>query len=78
VIAVHVNSFRTVRGRTLVACIFDEVALRRDELLPVPDLEVYRAMRPALMTPTAFWSASALAGHFRFPGADRRRFEKIA
>ena len=26
VIAVHSNSFRTVRGRTLVACVFDEVS----------------------------------------------------
>ena len=31
VIAVHSTSFRTVRGRTLVACIFDEVAYWRDE-----------------------------------------------
>jgi Phage Terminase len=50
VIAVHANSFRTVRGRTLLACIFDEVALWRDEVSAVPDLEVYRAVLPALMT----------------------------
>ena len=50
VIAVHTASFRTVRGRTLLACIFDEVAFWRDETGANPDLEVYRAVIPALMT----------------------------
>jgi hypothetical protein len=31
VIAIHANSFRSVRGRTLVACIFDESAFWRSE-----------------------------------------------
>jgi hypothetical protein len=39
-----------VRGRTIIAVIFDEVALWRDEVSAVPDLEVYRAVLPALMT----------------------------
>jgi hypothetical protein len=39
-----------VRGRTLLAAIFDEVALRRDEVSATPDIEVYRAVLPALMT----------------------------
>src|SRR5262245_34875111 len=50
VIAVHPNSFRSVRGRTLCACIFDEVAFWRDDTTAVPDLEVYRAVLPALLT----------------------------
>ena len=50
IIAVHTASFRTVRGRTLLACIFDEVAFWRDETGANPDLEVYRAVIPALMT----------------------------
>jgi len=50
IIAVHSNSFRTVRGRTLCACIFDEVAFWRDETSAVPDLEMYRAVLPALAT----------------------------
>jgi hypothetical protein len=29
---IHSNSFRTIRGRTLCACVFDEVAVWRDEL----------------------------------------------
>ena len=43
-------SFRSIRGRTLLACVFDEVAMWRDEVSAIPDLEVYRAVLPALMT----------------------------
>jgi hypothetical protein len=50
VIAVHSNSFRTVRGRTLVAAIFDEIGFWRDESSATPDVEVYRAVLPALAT----------------------------
>lgn len=50
VIAVHPNSFRTVRGRTLLACIADESAYWRDETSASPDVEVYRAVLPALAT----------------------------
>jgi hypothetical protein len=50
VIAVHANSFRTVRGRTLVAAVFDEVAFWRDETSALPDVEAYRAVLPALAT----------------------------
>lgn len=49
VIAVHANSFRSVRGRTLLACIFDEVSFWRDEASATPDLEVYRAVMPSLV-----------------------------
>jgi hypothetical protein len=50
VISVHSTSFRTVRGRTLIACIFDEVAFWRDETSATPDVETYRAVLPALAT----------------------------
>jgi hypothetical protein len=50
VVAVHTNSFRTVRGKTLLACIFDESAYWRDEASASPDVEVYRAVLPALAT----------------------------
>jgi hypothetical protein len=50
VIAVHSTSFRTVRGRTLIACIFDEVAFWRDETSATPDVETYRAVLPSLLT----------------------------
>jgi hypothetical protein len=50
VIGVHSNSFRTVRGRTLIAAIFDEAAFWRDETSAVPDVETYRAVLPSLAT----------------------------
>ena len=49
-IAIHSNSFRTIRGRTLCGCVFDEVAVWRDELSATPDIEVYSAVLPALLT----------------------------
>jgi hypothetical protein len=49
-IAVHSNSFRTVRGRTLVACVMDEVAYWRDDTTANPDVETYRAVLPSLAT----------------------------
>jgi len=49
-ISVHTNNYKTVRGRTLLACIFDEVAFWRDETTSLPDVETYRAVLPALAT----------------------------
>jgi hypothetical protein len=48
-IAVHANSYRTVRGRTLLACVFDETAFWRSEDSAVPDREVYTAVLPTMM-----------------------------
>lgn len=48
VIATHPNSFRSVRGRTLLACIFDESAFWRDETSATPDVETYIAVLPSL------------------------------
>lgn len=49
-IGIHSASFRNVRGRTLLGCVFDEAAFWRDEASASPDLEVYRAVLPALAT----------------------------
>jgi hypothetical protein len=49
VIGVHVNSYRTIRGKTLLACIFDETAFWRDESSATPDVETYRAVMPSLV-----------------------------
>jgi hypothetical protein len=49
-IACRPNNFRTVRGRTLLAAIFDECAYWRDETSALPDVETYRAVLPALAT----------------------------
>ncbi len=50
VIAVHSNSFRTIRGRSCVACVFDEVSFWRDDTTAMPDVETYRAVLPSLAT----------------------------
>jgi hypothetical protein len=49
-IAIHSNSFRSVRGRTLVAAIFDEVSFWQDESMALSDVESYRAVLPSLLT----------------------------
>ena len=48
VIGVHAASFRNVRGRTLLAVIADEISFWRSEESAVPDVEVVRAVMPAL------------------------------
>jgi hypothetical protein len=50
VIAVHSNSYRTVRGRTLVGVVFDETAFWRDDTSATPDVETYTAVLPSLAT----------------------------
>ena len=50
VIAVHPASYRTVRGRTLIAVILDEAALFRSEESSNPDVEILRACMPGLLT----------------------------
>jgi phage terminase large subunit-like protein len=47
-IEVHVNSFRGVRGRSLLCVIMDETAFWRDESFASPDVEVYNAVSPGL------------------------------
>jgi hypothetical protein len=49
VIAVHSNSYRTIRGRTLLCTIFDEAAMWRSDESANPDSEVYSAVLPSLI-----------------------------
>jgi hypothetical protein len=49
-IAVHACSFRSIRGKTLLAAIFDEVAYWRSEDSAQPDHEVFSAVLPSLVT----------------------------
>ena len=49
-IEITTNDRRRVRGRTVVAAIFDEVAHWRAENSVNPDEEIYRAVRPAMAT----------------------------
>jgi len=50
VIAVHANSFRNVRGLTLLTVIFDEISFWRDDTSATPDSETYTAALPSLAT----------------------------
>jgi terminase large subunit-like protein len=47
-IAIHVSSYRNVRGKTLLAVIADETAYWRDDTSANPDREVVRAVMPSL------------------------------
>lgn len=44
------NSFRSIRGPTVCACIFEEVAYWFNEQSQNPDREVLRAVRPSMLT----------------------------
>ena len=55
VIAVHANSFRSVRGRTLLAVVADETSFWRDEASASPDVETFRACVPALAATRGIW-----------------------
>jgi hypothetical protein len=48
-IGVHANSFRTIRGKSILAAVFDETAFWREESSAMPDVEVYRAVMPSLI-----------------------------
>lgn len=49
-IEVHTASFKSIRGRTVVAAVLDEVAFFPHEDAANPDLEILRALRPAMAT----------------------------
>jgi hypothetical protein len=49
-IIVATNSYRATRGRTVVCAIFDETAFWRSEDAANPDLEVYAAVLPSMVT----------------------------
>ena len=49
-IEITTNDKRRVRGRTVVAAIFDEVAHWRNEASANPDEDVYSAIQPATLT----------------------------
>jgi hypothetical protein len=48
-IAIHTNSFRSVRGRTLLAVVADEIAYWAADDSANPDVEVYRSVHPSLL-----------------------------
>lgn len=48
VIATHVSSYRSLRGRTVLAATLDEAAFFKSEESASPDVEVVRALKPSL------------------------------
>ena len=67
-IAVGTNSFRTVRGRPLLLVILDEVAYWRDENSARPDEELYRAIKPGLLTLSPLSRIIAISSPYRKSG----------
>jgi len=49
-VSVATSNFRSVRGRAILLCVFDELAFFRDESTTKPDVELYKAITPALAT----------------------------
>ena len=49
-IEIHTASYRSVRGYTVVAAVFDELAFWRSEDSANPDVEILAALRPAMAT----------------------------
>jgi hypothetical protein len=49
-IEIHSASYRTTRGRTLIAVVGDETSFWRDEASAQPDVEIYRAVLPPLIS----------------------------
>ena len=49
-ILVQTSDYRSARGRTILACVMDEVSYWRGETSVSPDVEVLRAIRPGMMT----------------------------
>lgn len=49
-IAIVTNDYRSIRGRTILCAILDEVGFWRDEHSSSPDTEVFRAIRPGMAT----------------------------
>ena len=47
---IHTGSFRSVRGYTIALAVIDEAAFLRDERSATPDIELARALKPALAT----------------------------
>ena len=67
IIAIHPNSFRTIRGRTVLACIFDEIGFwMSDDASAAPDTEVLTAVIPAMST--AHGMLIALSSPYRKTG----------
>jgi hypothetical protein len=55
IIGVHAGSYRTIRGRSLLAVVGDETSFWRDIDSAQPDVEIFRACAPALAATRGLW-----------------------
>jgi hypothetical protein len=74
VIACHSNSFRNIRGKSLLAVVADEISFWRDEDSANPDLEVYRAAKPSLIRCGGQWIA--ISSPYRRGGLLYAKFQR--
>lgn len=49
-IVIGTTDYRSVRGRAVLCCVLDEVAFLRDENSATPDVELYNAITPGMLT----------------------------
>jgi hypothetical protein len=74
-ISITTSDYRAIRGRTVLCAILDEVAFWRDDTSANPDIEVFRALRPALATlPDSM--LIGITSAYRRTGLAYKRWEK--
>jgi hypothetical protein len=74
-ISITTSDYRAIRGRTVLCAILDEVAFWRDDTSANPDIEVFRALRPALATlPDSM--LIGITSAYRRAGLAYKRWEK--
>jgi len=74
-VVIAANDYRRVRGRSVLCAILDEVSYWRDEHSANPDREVYRSIRPGMITlPTSILIGITTA--YRRAGLAYERWQK--
>ena len=73
-ICIMTGSFRSVRGRPILLAVLDEVAFLRDESSSAPDIELYRALLPAMRLPQSM--LIGISSPYRKAGLLYERYRK--
>ena len=74
-IAISTNSFRSLRGRPVLAAVLDECAFYRDDSSSTPDEETYAAIKPGTATlPNAI--IIGISSPYRKAGLLHRKYEE--
>jgi hypothetical protein len=75
-IAIVTNNFRSIRGRAVLLAIFDECAFYRDESSSAPDLEMYKAVVPALASLSPGSMIIGISSPYRKAGLLYKKYKK--